>query len=99
MQRYLRRQHVVALALTAVVLENNGALAESAALTRESLRLCVELKGEDHPDVTKTLYNLAMVVKAGGDYDQALELFDEVLERNLATVGRKNARPVSVSST
>ncbi len=70
-------------------LEETGDLAGAEALYRDSLALRLKLLGPEHPDVTRSRYALAGLLRARGDAAGAVAECRQVL----ALRGRRSPTP------
>lgn len=69
------------------VLRARGEYAESKVAFEKALAFNRQVSGEQHPDVDADLFELALTLEDSGDFDGALELLNEVLERDRARSG------------
>ena len=62
-----------------VVYETQGKYADAEALYKRALAIREKALGQDHPDVARTLNNLAVVYKDQGKYADAEGLYKRAL--------------------
>ena len=63
-----------------ILLKGIGKLDEALALCEESLAMRRELLGEEHPNVARSMHNLAACHHARGEFAEALELSEGALD-------------------
>lgn len=69
---------------------NIGDYARSQERHREALEICTGLHGDFHPEVARSLHNLASVVHAQGDYGQVTALYLQALRIREKVLGKKH---------
>jgi eukaryotic-like serine/threonine-protein kinase len=74
----------------------SGALPEALAHYENALEIAERVLGPDHPEVPKTLTNIATVHLERGDYDGALPFFQRALSSYEAVLGPHHPELISV---
>lgn len=87
----------VAEAHLAEVYHRAGRLEESADLFRTALRKMEASLGEDHSTTLSTLNNFGLVLDALEDFDGAVEIHRQLLERSLPRSDSKPSHQVAIS--
>ncbi|KAH8810775.1 kinesin light chain 1 [Xylogone sp. PMI_703] len=71
----------------AFVLGNQGKSLESEVMTRQVLKLREEVLGKEHHDTYQSIYNLAFLLQAKKEYDEASILYQKACDGFKATLG------------
>lgn len=77
----IQNEHLlVAAGKLAMVYSSQGKWTEAEELTIKMLETQKSILGENHPDTSSTLINLAEIYNSSGRYEQAAELYLQTLE-------------------
>ena len=80
----------VAVNVLAYIAEERGDLETAEQEYRRALDILERLPGTTRADVLAPMNNLAMLVQKRGDFDDALAMFDELIERAVASTGGRD---------